>query len=204
MWFTRSHFSGKQFFHFISIFFIVHTFHLPTSFPPSTVNSMRIQKIIVTNCHAVTLSHQPYLAGDGHSSMLLLWGYRRASDNAQLSFRQKIFFGRGKFSNDHSLAKSPLAPFSILSLLPPPCSVHAIYTHPVAPTITTCGSCVYTPSFLPLSPFRLPPAPWMMKIYFCFSSKRYWYSAATAYSYSAYYECKTDCKECYWKILFKY
>lgn len=121
---------------------------------------MRIQKIIVTNCHAVTLSHQPYLAGDGHSSMLLLWGYRRTSDNAQLSFRQKIFFGRGKFSNDLSLAKRPLAPFSILSpcclflatfsihspllplpcsiqhpliLLPLPCSVHAIYTHPVAP-----------------------------------------------------------------------
>ena len=102
--------------------------------------------------------------------MLLLWGYRRASDNAQLSFRQKIFLGRGKFSNDLSLAKSPLAPFSILSpcclflatfsihspLLPLPCSVHALYTHPVAPTITTCGSCVHTPSFLPLSPFRPP------------------------------------------------
>lgn len=144
---------------------------------------MRIQKIIVTNCHAVTLSHQPYLAGDGHSSMLLLWGYRRASDNAQLSFRQKIFFGRGKFSNDHSLAKSPLATFSILSpcclflapfsILSPCCLFLATFSTqspcclPLAPstpstlillppTITTCGSCVYTPSFLPLSPFRPP------------------------------------------------
>ena len=107
---------------------------------------MRIQKIIVTNCHAVTLSHQPYLAGDGHSSMLLLWGYRRASDNAQLSFRQKIFFGRGKFSNDHSLAKSPLAPLSIQSpccLFLAPFSIQSPCCLPLAPS---------TPSTLILLP----------------------------------------------------
>ena len=149
MWFTRSHFSGKQFFHFISIFFIVHTFHLPTSFPPSTVNSMRIQKIIVTNCHAVTLSHQPYLAGDGHSSMLLLWGYRRASDNAQLSFRQKIFFGRGKFSNDLSLAKSPL--------------LHSASSHPAASSLLHSASthpcCLFLATFSTQSPCCLFLAP---------------------------------------------
>ena len=56
----------------------------------------------------------------------------------------------------HSL-KAPCSIQHPLALLPLPCSVHALYTHPVAPTITTCGSCVHTPSFLPLSPFRLPP-----------------------------------------------
>lgn len=65
---------------------------------------------------------------------------------------------KGPCSIQHPLALLPLPCYiqHPITLLPPPCSVHAIYTHPVAPTITTCGSCVYTPSFLPLSPFRPP------------------------------------------------
>ena len=87
--------------------------------------------------------------------------------------------GKKYFSEEESLAmsshslKGPCSiqhPFSILSpcclflatfSTQSPCCLPLAPSTPstlilLPPTITTCGSCVYTPSFLPLSPFRLP------------------------------------------------
>ena len=87
--------------------------------------------------------------------------------------------GKKYFSEEESLAmsshslKGPCSiqhPFSILSpcclflatfSTQSPCCLPLAPSTPstlilLPPTITTCGSCVYTPSFLPLSPFRPP------------------------------------------------
>ena len=127
-------------------FHLIHRSYLPSAYLISSFHC-EFYENSKNNCHElsriVTLSHQPYLAGDGHSSMLLLWGYRRASDNAQLSFRQKIIFGRGKFSNDLSLAKRPLAPFSIQSASNHPAAfslLHSASSHPVASSLLHSAS----------------------------------------------------------------
>ena len=99
-----------------------------------------------------------YGATDGHpTTHSFLSGKKYFSEEESLAMTSHSL----KAPLLHSASSHPAASSLLHSASTHPCCLFLAPSTPstlilLPPTITTCGSCVYTPSFLPLSPFRPP------------------------------------------------